>query len=163
MFQWANDGCELLFAEFKREIQQHVGNCAQSIQALSSPDDQDGETLLRRYIAGWDNYWTLCCHLPLPFNFIEKEDVRARRTGFNRNHRRRLAQQQQQPRLFDSIGGSQPQMVRDAMLECWNRMVFEKMADRLLKAAMRLVERERNGELIDKRLVSGVRESFGRD
>lgn len=49
------------------------------------------------------------------------------------------------------------------MLECWNRIVFSSISNRLLNAAMSLIERERNGELVDSKLVIGVRESFGRN
>lgn len=46
------------------------------------------------------------------------------------------------------------------MLEIWNRVVFTKISDRLLRVAMDLVERERNGESIDTKLIVGIRESF---
>lgn len=47
------------------------------------------------------------------------------------------------------------------MLECWNRVVFSSISDRLLNTAMKLIERERNGELINSKLIISVRESFG--
>src|SRR5689334_23341941 len=48
------------------------------------------------------------------------------------------------------------------MLDYWSRIVFDKIAERLLHASMKLIEKERNGELVDSRLIVGVRESFGK-
>lgn len=47
------------------------------------------------------------------------------------------------------------------MLHDWNRIIFEKIKDKLQIAAMRIVESERNGESFDPQLVIGVRESYG--
>ncbi|VDM56359.1 unnamed protein product [Angiostrongylus costaricensis] len=46
------------------------------------------------------------------------------------------------------------------MLETWKKVVFQHISLKLLSAALRLVETERNGETIDARLVIGVRESW---
>lgn len=48
------------------------------------------------------------------------------------------------------------------MLEIWNSVVFMEIAERLLSVAMNLVERERNGESVDTKLIAGIRESFGK-
>ncbi|PIO70083.1 cullin family protein [Teladorsagia circumcincta] len=50
--------------------------------------------------------------------------------------------------------------VREEMLETWKKVVFQHISLKLLSAALRLVEAERNGEAVDAHLVIGVRESW---
>jgi hypothetical protein len=47
------------------------------------------------------------------------------------------------------------------MLETWNKIVFSSIRNRLLAAAMMMVEKERNGEFVDPQIIIGIRESFG--
>lgn len=49
------------------------------------------------------------------------------------------------------------------MLETWKKVVFQHISLKLLSAALRLVEAERNGEAVDAHLVIGVRESWGKE
>ncbi|PIO68065.1 cullin family protein, partial [Teladorsagia circumcincta] len=51
-------------------------------------------------------------------------------------------------------------MAREEMLETWKKVVFQHISLKLLSAALRLVEAERNGESVDAHLVIGVRESW---
>lgn len=47
------------------------------------------------------------------------------------------------------------------MLDSWNVNIFQNIKHRLQESAMKLVQNERNGEVIDSHLVIGVRESYG--
>lgn len=51
-------------------------------------------------------------------------------------------------------------MVRKLMLDLWNKSIFNNIKDRLQESAMKLVQAERNGDVLDSQLVIGVRESF---
>lgn len=55
---------------------------------------------------------------------------------------------------------SRPSAVRDEMLSAWNKRVFTEVEDKLLAAAMKLVEKDRLGEIIDQNMVVHVRDSF---
>uniref|UniRef100_A0A183BIJ1 Cullin domain-containing protein n=1 Tax=Globodera pallida TaxID=36090 RepID=A0A183BIJ1_GLOPA len=131
---WVADGCDRLLSELGFELLDHVTDAAKNIHAHN-----DDDSLLRAYIQEWENYSQLCRYLPLPFNFIEKY----------------LAKTPSRPR-------AETQKVRNVMLEYWNGYVFADISQRLLNAAMGMVERERNRELVNSQLVVGVRESFGK-
>ena len=133
---WVESGCEKLLSELKAELQFHVQEAAKHIHSHS-----DEESLLKAYIQEWESYSLLCRYLPLPFNFIER----------NRPHGSLSSASKQ--RL-------ETQRVRNVMLDCWNRYVFAEISTRLLNAAMSLIDRERNGELVNSQLIVGVRESF---
>lgn len=47
------------------------------------------------------------------------------------------------------------------MLEFWERLVFFPISDRLLNTALKFVELERNGKIIDSKLILSVKESLG--
>ena len=47
------------------------------------------------------------------------------------------------------------------MLSTWKQRIFVKVDERLLHAAMKLIEFERNGEMVDDQQVIGVRQSYG--
>uniref|UniRef100_A0A914HHC4 Cullin-5 n=1 Tax=Globodera rostochiensis TaxID=31243 RepID=A0A914HHC4_GLORO len=129
---WVANGCDRLLSELGFELLDHVTDAAKNIHAHN-----DDDSLLRAYIQEWENYSQLCRYLPLPFNFIEKY----------------LAKTPSRPR-------TETQKVRNVMLEYWNGYVFADISQRLLNAAMGMVERERNRELVNSQLIIGVRESF---
>ena len=51
-------------------------------------------------------------------------------------------------------------LIYKLMLQEWNDNIFQSIRDKIHGAAMRLVEKERSGDLFDKQLVIGVRESY---
>ena len=51
-------------------------------------------------------------------------------------------------------------LIYKLMLQEWNDNIFHSIRDKIHGAAMRLVEKERSGDLFDKQLVIGVRESY---
>lgn len=132
---WVDSGCEKLLSELKEELMSHVQNAAKHIHSHS-----EEESLLRAYISEWEGYSLLCRYLPLPFNFIERIRPYPGTPTKQKQH--------------------DTQQVRNVMLECWNRYVFADISSRLLNAAMSLIDRERNGELVCSQLIVGVRESF---
>ncbi|KAH7699747.1 Cullin, partial [Aphelenchoides avenae] len=135
---WVDDGPARLLRELEKEIQYHVSAAAKRIHGHN-----DEMSLLQSYIAEWENYAVLAKHLPLPFNFLE------------RTQQKNLYGTARSTKKEDSL-----QIVRNAMLDSWYRIVFKKISERLLSAAMKLIERERNGESVDTRIIVGVRESF---
>lgn len=46
------------------------------------------------------------------------------------------------------------------MQNCWNTYIFDKLRQRLQDSVIKLVNLERNGEVIDSQLVIGVRKSY---
>uniref|UniRef100_A0A915D8P0 Cullin-5 n=1 Tax=Ditylenchus dipsaci TaxID=166011 RepID=A0A915D8P0_9BILA len=134
---WVNGGGERLLSELKNEIKLHVEAADRNIH-----NNTDENSLLQAYIQEWQSFAELSNVLPLPFRFIEQNASKPM-SGLHRP------------------ANSQPQhLVRNLMLSCWNRIVFTKISDRLLRAAMKLIERERNGEPVQSKLIIGVRESF---
>jgi len=81
-------------------------------------------------------------HLPMPFHFLSRNDVSNYAT-------KRITQQTH----YNAD-------VRKTMLVTWHQIIFVKIKNRLVKAAMDIVERERLGEVVSKDRVIGVRESF---
>ena len=47
------------------------------------------------------------------------------------------------------------------MLDSWNEMIFNVIKERLQTISMDLVYSERIGNMVDSRLVIGVRQSYG--
>ncbi|KAL3101325.1 hypothetical protein niasHT_028081 [Heterodera trifolii] len=129
---WVVNGCEKLLLELGLELLDHVTDAANNIHSHN-----DDDSLLRAYIQEWENYSQLCRYLPLPFNFIEKNLVKT-----------------------PSRPKTESQRVRNVMLDYWNRHVFADISHRILNAAMGMVERERNRELVNSQMIVGVRESF---
>ncbi|KAL7073247.1 hypothetical protein ACQ4LE_007112 [Meloidogyne hapla] len=127
---WVESGSERLLYELKDELTKHVLEAANKILPHS-----DVDSLLKAYIQEWEGYSLLCRYLPLPFCFIEKKER-------------------------DSKSMKHGLQVRDVMLSRWNKHVFSEISTRLLNAAMSLIDRERNGELVNSQHIIGVRESF---
>ncbi|VDO63156.1 unnamed protein product [Heligmosomoides polygyrus] len=88
---------------------------------------------MRAYITEWTKFHQQTAILPLPFMAIDPETA---------------------PPQYRS------KTVREEMLETWKKVVFQHISLKLLSAALRLVEAERNGEAVDAHLVIGVRESW---
>ncbi|KAI1720683.1 cullin family domain-containing protein [Ditylenchus destructor] len=127
---WVTDGGDLLLIELKKEIQKHVENADRNIHI-----NTDENSLLTAYITEWQSFAELSTILPLPFKFIEQNSAKPKYSASK-------------------------ELVRNLMLECWSRVVFDKIAERLLHASMKLIEKERNGEPVESKLIVGVRESF---
>ncbi|XP_043240835.1 cullin-5-like [Amphibalanus amphitrite] len=97
---------------------------------------------LKAYIGEWDRFFTQCSYLPLPFGQLEQA-----LSGKNTN-----SNKPKQP--HESI-------VRKLMLDTWQDVIFSQLRDRLLRAAMHLLDTERRGTSIEgAHLVVGVRDSF---
>nr|CAD2165335.1 unnamed protein product [Meloidogyne enterolobii] len=129
---WVDSGNEKLLSVLKEELTKHVGEAANKILLHS-----DVDSLLKAYIQEWEGYSILCRYLPLPFCFVEKREKESK-SGRNK----------------------QGMQVRELMLDRWNKYVFSKISTRLLNAAMSLIDRERNGELVNSQHIIGVQESF---
>ncbi|CAK5025088.1 unnamed protein product [Meloidogyne enterolobii] len=129
---WVDSGNEKLLSVLKEELTKHVGEAANKILPHS-----DVDSLLKAYIQEWEGYSILCRYLPLPFCFVEKREKESK-SGRNK----------------------QGFQVRELMLDRWNKYVFSKISTRLLNAAMSLIDRERNGELVNSQHIIGVQESF---
>ncbi|KAI1719457.1 cullin family domain-containing protein [Ditylenchus destructor] len=127
---WVTDGGDLLLIELKKEIQKHVENADRNIHIST-----DENSLLTAYITEWQSFAELSTILPLPFKFIEQNSSKPKYSAAK-------------------------ELVRNLMLECWSRVAFDKIAERLLHASMKLIEKERNGEPVESKLIVGVRESF---
>uniref|UniRef100_A0A914MG67 Cullin-5 n=1 Tax=Meloidogyne incognita TaxID=6306 RepID=A0A914MG67_MELIC len=129
---WVDSGNEKLLSVLKEELTKHVGEAANKILPHS-----DVDSLLKAYIQEWEGYSILCRYLPLPFCFVETREKESKRGR-----------------------SKQGMQVRELMLDRWNKYVFSKISTRLLNAAMSLIDRERNGELVNSQHIIGVQESF---
>lgn len=135
---WIDKGCERITAELAKELELHVMQASQRI-----PTNGDDQSLLKEYIDEWKNYMSMVKHLPMPFHFLTRNDV-------SNYAAKRLTQQSH----YNAD-------VRKTMLVTWHQIIFVKIKNRLVKAAMDIVEHERLGEVVSKDRVIGVRESFG--
>ncbi|CAJ0938889.1 unnamed protein product, partial [Mesorhabditis belari] len=132
---WVDDGDNQIRQALSQDIARYVDEAEKTV--LSKKINID---LLHTYITEWNRFYHQSSILPLPFKPLEKPP--------NNN----TLEQRRSPGVTLSI--------RQVMFDTWNRMIFGKVAVRLLDAAMELVEKERRGEQVDPKLISGVRESF---
>ncbi|XP_037094128.1 cullin-5-like [Pollicipes pollicipes] len=134
---WDEKGAPKVYRYLQEAVQSFVK------LAYSRIRQHEGEyETLKAYIAEWDRFFTQCGYLPLPFGPLEQA-----LSGKNAN----------------SNKAKQPQesIVRKLMLETWHEVIFSSLRERLLQAAMHLVDTERRGTAIEgAHLVVGVRDSF---
>ncbi|CAH8612177.1 unnamed protein product [Schistosoma intercalatum] len=102
--------------------------------------NQDESSLLKSYIAQWNKFSKQSEYLPQPFSPLENYLVGKHLNGPNKRH-------------------LQESTIRKLMLETWNSTIYESIKQKLLDSAIKLIQDERCGQVIDSQLVIGVRES----
>ncbi|TNN11332.1 Cullin-5 [Schistosoma japonicum] len=102
--------------------------------------NQDESSLLKSYIAQWNKFSKQSEYLPQPFSPLENYLVGKHLNGPNKRH-------------------LQESTIRKLMLETWNSTIYESIKQKLLDSAIKLIQDERCGQVIDSQLVVGVRES----
>ncbi|CAI4226108.1 unnamed protein product [Auanema sp. JU1783] len=134
---WVHEGAAQVRQALSADIAQYVSDTHQKISCKTEEFD-----LLNIYIEEWNRFYTQTNILPLPFKVIENTDDMH---PLNRSER-------------SSTSRNRP--VKEVMLSCWNQTIFTSISQKLLSAAEKLIEQERNGESFNALLVIGVRESF---
>ncbi|XGW04972.1 hypothetical protein V3C99_015841 [Haemonchus contortus] len=140
---WVDDGKKKLHAAIDYNVKEYVRMARERINYHIERGDQ---ALLRAYINEWTKFHQQTAILPLPFMAIDPETAPPAPLPPGSETRT--------PRQYRS------KTVREEMLETWKKVVFQHISLKLLSAALRLVEAERNGEAVDAHLVIGVRESW---
>ncbi|KAK5974007.1 Cullin domain-containing protein, partial [Trichostrongylus colubriformis] len=140
---WVDDGKKKLHAAIDYNVKEYVRKARERINCHIERGDQ---VLLRAYINEWTKFYQQTAILPLPFMAIDPETTPPAPLPPGCESRT--------PRQYRS------KTVREEMLETWKKVVFQHISLKLLSAALRLVEAERNGEAVDAHLVIGVRESW---
>jgi cullin-5 len=134
---WIDNGSERIAVELTRELEAHVNSAAKSL-----PVQGDDLSLLTAYVQQWVNYMVMVEYLPQPFYFIT-----------------RLANNKMHPAAKKQANLNH-NPVRRNMLQTWYKLVFVSIKQRLLKAAMELIRRDREGEHVEKFKVENIRKSF---
>jgi cullin-5 len=134
---WIDNGNERVVVELTRELEAHVNSAAKSLPVQG--DDQD---LLSAYVQQWVNYMVMVGYLPQPFYFLTRLS----------NHKMHPASKKQTNFSQNSV--------RRIMLQTWYKLVFVNIKQRLLKAAMKLIRKDREGEHVEKFKVENIRKSF---
>uniref|UniRef100_A0A914Y272 Cullin-5 n=1 Tax=Panagrolaimus superbus TaxID=310955 RepID=A0A914Y272_9BILA len=134
---WIDNGSERIAAELTKELEKHIVASAKSL-----PTQGDDHALLTAYVHEWVNYMLMVDYLPKPFYFL------------TRNTNNKMHPAAKRPPTFNQ------NPVRQNMLSTWYRLVFNNVKQRLLKAAMELIRKDREGEHVEKFLIENVRKSF---
>uniref|UniRef100_A0A7E4ZYY5 Cullin-5 n=1 Tax=Panagrellus redivivus TaxID=6233 RepID=A0A7E4ZYY5_PANRE len=135
---WLDNGCELVGAELSNELSIHVSQAAKTL-----PVNSDDQTLLNAYIDQWNVYMVMVQHLPMPFNF--------------------LSRRYSSPAVLPTSASAfaiHTKGVRQTMLATWNRIIFNNIKGRLLKATLDLIEKERLNEMVEQSKIVGIRDSY---
>ncbi|RCN49243.1 cullin family protein [Ancylostoma caninum] len=140
---WVEDGKKKLHSAIDYNVKEYVRMARERINCHIERGDQ---ALLRAYIHEWTKFYQQTAILPLPFMAIDPETAPPAPLPPGSETRT--------PKQYRS------KTVREEMLETWKKVVFQHISLKLLSAALRLVEAERNGDAVDARLVIGVRESW---
>jgi cullin-5 len=136
LITWIDNGSERVAAELTKVLEAHVNAAANSL-----PTQSDDHALLPAYVQQWINYMVMVNYLPKPFFFLTRT--------VNKMHpaSKKQSNTNQNP-------------VRRNMLQTWHKVVFSDIKQRLLRASMELIRKDREGEHVEKYLVENVRKSF---
>ncbi|CAL8100197.1 unnamed protein product [Calicophoron daubneyi] len=134
---WQEDaGTNKIRESLTKTIEEYITNVRQEVM-----QNQDESSLLKAYIVQWSKFSDRSNYLPLPFNPLE-----GRLSGKHppSDYNKRL---------------NQESSIRGVMLEKWNDIIYEAIKQRLLDSAIKLIQSERSGQVIDSALVIGIRDS----
>ncbi|CAB3396904.1 unnamed protein product [Caenorhabditis bovis] len=133
---WIENGAE----KIRSTLITLIENCVK--EAEYRIYENKNNELLKAYISEWSKFHKQTDILPLPFQVIDSQA----RTNVRKEYTRGTA--------------PEANTTKSVMLEKWYQRIFAKLSQTLLGEALKLVEEERNGNIIDSQLVIGVRESF---
>ncbi|CAI5450667.1 unnamed protein product [Caenorhabditis angaria] len=137
---WVEEGATQIRDTLTTDIDRYVKEAGARIRSHKT------ESLLKVYIKEWKRYFKQTNILPLPFKVIDGTTVAIKSSSSA------AGGSSNPPEAADSI--------KSVMLDKWNSKIFEEMSEALLADALKLIEDERNGLLIDAQSVVGIRESF---
>ncbi|VDK84517.1 unnamed protein product [Litomosoides sigmodontis] len=132
---WIEGGGDMVRRELEAEVHHYIVATERRIM-----QHEEENAILRVYISEWAKFYTQTEYLPKPFSYIsEQKNVILKPKNLVK-----------EPNV----------VVSSIMLNDWGKTIFAAIKHKLQRAAMRLVELERNGEAFDPQLVIGVRQSY---
>ncbi|KAM7539100.1 hypothetical protein Aperf_G00000049573 [Anoplocephala perfoliata] len=136
IISWEDSAHEKMFRSLTESIKAAIKKSQQRVM-----QSQDESSLLKAYIHEWTLFSEKSENLPNPFAPLDNY------LGGKHNH-----SGPSKRKLKYSI-------VRKCMLDTWDVTIFEGIKQKLEDSAMKLVQDEREGAIINSALVIGVRES----
>ena len=133
------EGADKLSNALQKEIKLSIDEVRERILV-----NEDELCLLRAYIKEWTNFFDVSEHFFKQFLKLEPYLKGNTKTNGIQG-------------ISITIANSE---VRKLMLDTWNKEIFTKLKECLQRAAMKVVNSERNGELFDSNLITGVRQSY---
>ncbi|THD25612.1 Cullin 5 [Fasciola hepatica] len=131
---WEAKSHDHIRASLTETIREYILNVQQDLMS-----NQDESSLLKAYIVHWNKFANRSETLSLPFRSLKAMSGQ-QLVDLNRRSAR---------------DGS----VKKIMLETWNTCIYEVLQQKLLDSAVKLIQSERCGQLIDSSLVIGISES----
>ncbi|KAA0199317.1 Cullin-5 [Fasciolopsis buskii] len=131
---WESESHDHIRASLTETIKEYILNVQRDLMA-----NQDESSLLKAYIVQWNKFANHSETLSLPFGPL-------RSTG---------GQQPSDP----NRRSARDSCVKKIMLETWNTCIYEVLQQKLLDSAIKLIQSDRCGQLIDSSLVIGISES----
>ncbi|VDP94058.1 unnamed protein product [Echinostoma caproni] len=131
---WESKSHDHIRASLTETIREYVLNVLQGLLS-----NQDESSLLKAYIVQWNKFANRSETLSLPFGPLKAMG----------------GQQLGDPNRRNAREGS----VKKIMLETWNSCIYEVLQQTLLDSAVKLIQSDRCGQLIDSSLVIGISES----
>lgn len=109
--------------------------------------------LLREYYTHWTEFSQHCHRLPIAFQQL---DSATRNVIFHSGHNNNVFNHTNKL-VFRKRGES---TVRTLMVKLWNDIILQSVEARLVPSALKLIQAERNGDIIDPQLIVCLKESF---
>ncbi|KAL3319873.1 Cullin-5 [Cichlidogyrus casuarinus] len=133
---WESSKCDDIMHSLTKVITTSIIQAKQRVMA-----NQGESALLRAYINEWTRFYLLTDYLPKPFHPVETHLLTKHTNRHNKT------------RDFPSS------IIRNLMLELWQENIFDEIKEQLKDCAIKLIQDERNGQVIESRFVIGFRES----
>lgn len=130
------NGAEFVGLELYNELKAFITNYASSI--LESFQDLHGETLLSKYTQVWTNYQFSSTVVNGIFSYLNRHWIR---------------------REIDE-GKTEIFEVYNLAIYIWKQVIFDRLHQNITSATLALIERDRNGDMIQTKLISGVVSSY---
>jgi len=130
-----------LYYTLKKYLEEHVDKLYQHM--MERPD------ILNEYLKRWNEYETGCKYTSgFVFSYLNNQWINAQ----IKNSKEKFAQ----------LGSNKKDIrnVYELALVTWKHFLFDKLKDRLCKEILSLIEKERNGDLIESPVVTGVINSY---
>lgn len=144
---WDSNGAFKLLKALEVELKERVIRVVKArLRSI-----EDGRQQLKEYVGAWQEYCQHCDRLPIAFQQLDlaTRNASVKMRWPDKNHVATYPSKK--------INGS---TVRTLMMKTWDRHITAPLEDRLRKSAIQLIMEDRQGLLVDTRLVVELRKSF---